>query len=75
MWRMIDSVVQCRGDCSSDERLRMKRLVRRAVCGLGRFSWWSYTSDLNIGTPVATLPGAWHYWVSAGTGGSGVSIL
>ena len=35
----------------------------------------SHTSDLNIGTPVATLPGAWHYRVSAGTGRHGVSIL
>ena len=35
----------------------------------------SHTSDLNIGTPVATLPGAWHYRVSAGTGRPGVSIL
>ena len=35
----------------------------------------SHTSDLNIGTPVATLPGAWHYRVRAGTGGPGVSIL
>ena len=32
-------------------------------------------SDLNIGTPVATLPGPWRYRVSAGTGWSGVSIL
>ena len=35
----------------------------------------SHTSDLKIGTPVATLPGAWHYGVSAGTGWPGVSIL
>ena len=28
-----------------------------------------------IGTPVATLPGAWHYRVSTGTGRPGVSIL
>ena len=39
------------------------------------FSWSSHTSDLKIGIPVATLPGAWHYWVSAGTGRSSVSIL
>ena len=39
------------------------------------FSGSSNTSDLKIGTPVATLPGAWHYRVSAGTGGPGVSIL
>ena len=35
----------------------------------------SHTSDFKIGTPVATLPGAWHYMVSSGTGRPGVSIL
>ena len=39
------------------------------------FSGSSRTSDLIIGTPVAALPGAWHYRVSAGTGRPGVSIL
>ena len=39
------------------------------------FSRSSHTSDLKIGTSVATLPGAWHYRVSAGTGRPGVSIL
>ena len=39
------------------------------------FSGTSQTSDLKIGTPVATLPGAWHYKVSAGTARPGVSIL
>ena len=39
------------------------------------FSGSSHTSDLKIGTPVATLPGAWCYRVSAGTGWPGVSIL
>ena len=39
------------------------------------FSGWSHTNDLKIGTPVATLPGAWHYRVSAGSGWPGVSIL
>ena len=34
----------------------------------------SHSSDLNIGTPVATLPGAWRYRVIAGTGWPGVSI-
>ena len=38
------------------------------------FSWSSPTSDL-IDTPVATLPCAWHYRVSAGTGRPDVSIL
>ena len=39
------------------------------------FSGSSHTSDLKIGTPVATLPGAWRYRVSTGTGRNGVSIL
>ena len=41
----------------------------------GDFSVLSHTSDLKIGTPVATLPGAWRYRVSTGTGLPGVSIL
>ena len=51
--------------------------------GRSRFksNLWQYfygssdTSDLKIGTPVATLPGAWRYRVSSGTGRPGVSIL
>ena len=39
------------------------------------FSGLSNTSDLKIGTSVATLPGAGCYRVSAGTGRPGVSIL
>ena len=39
------------------------------------FSASSHTSDSKIGTPVATLPGAWRYRVSNGTGRPGVSIL
>ena len=35
----------------------------------------SHTSDFKIGTPVATLPGAWRYRVSAWTGRPCVSIL
>ena len=41
----------------------------------GDFAWSSQTSDLIIGTPVATLPGAWRYRVSTGTGWPGISIL
>ena len=41
----------------------------------GIFLGSSHTSDLKIGTPVTTLPGAWCYRVSAGTGRPGVSIL
>ena len=39
------------------------------------FSRSSHTNDLKIGAPVATLPGTWHYRVSAETGQSGVGIL
>ena len=39
------------------------------------FSGSGHTSDFKIGTPVAILPGAWHYRVSTGTGWPGVSIL
>ena len=59
----------------------LRRLPReRKVPGLnpagaGIFQGLSHTSDLEIGTPVATLPGAWYYRVSAGTGWPGVSIL
>ena len=47
------------------------------VSGLGRgdCSWSSHASDLKIGTPMTTLPRAWHYKVSTGTGWPGVSIL
>ena len=41
----------------------------------GDFSGSSHTSDFKFGTPVATLPGAWRYRVSAGTGRPGVSML
>ena len=41
----------------------------------GFFSGSSHTSDFKIATPVATLPGAWRYRVSTGTGRPGVSIL
>ena len=41
---------------------------------IGIFSGSSHTSDLKNGTPVATLPGAWCYRVSIGTGLPGVSI-
>ena len=40
-----------------------------------RSSHTTFTSDLKIGTPVATLPGTWHCKVSAGTGQPDVSIL
>ena len=39
------------------------------------FSESSHTCDFKTGTSVATLPGAWRYWVNAGTGRPVVSIL
>ena len=39
------------------------------------FSGSSHIGDFKIGTPVATLAGAWRYRVSYGTGRPGVSIL
>ena len=44
-------------------------------CLQHHFSRSSHTSGLKIGTPVATLPGAWCYRVSAGTGQPSVSKL
>ena len=41
----------------------------------GVFPQSSHSSDLKIGTPLATLPGTGCYRVSAGTGWPGVSIL
>ena len=41
----------------------------------GIFSGSSHTSDLKIGTPVATLTGVWRYRVSIGSGRPGVSML
>ena len=41
----------------------------------GAISGSSHTSDFKIGTPVATLPGAWLSRVGAGTGRPGLSIL
>ena len=49
------------------------RLDTRFLCG--DLSGLSHTSDLQIVTPVATLPGAWRYRVRAGTGWPSVSIL
>ena len=39
------------------------------------FSGSSDTSDLKIGTPLAALPDAWQFRISAGTGRPGVSLL
>ena len=54
---------------------RERKIPGSNLAGAGIFSGSSHTSDLKIGTSVVTLPGAWRYRVSAGTGRSGVSIL
>ena len=53
---------------------RQRKVTGSNLACDGIFSGSSHTSDLKIGTPVATLPGAWRYRVSTGTGRSGVSI-
>ena len=63
-----------RGDWSfhlTNEKKKKKnsRLLRADLSGS------SHTSNSEIGTPVATLPGSWSYRVSVGTGRPGVSIL
>ena len=55
--------------------LKSGRSRLRIPLAPGIFSGSSHTSDFKIATPLATLPGAWHYRVSAGTGRPGVSIL
>ena len=54
---------------------RSKDLGFDSCSRCGNFYGSSHTSDLKIGTPVATLPGAWRYRISAGTGWPDVSIL
>ena len=70
--------------CSKGDRLtglvvrrppRERKIPGSNPACAGIFFGSSYSSDLKIGTPVATLPGAWRYRVSAGTGQPGVSIL
>ena len=58
-----------KASASGVEDLGFKPRLRRD------FSWSSHTSDLKIGAPVATLPGAWGYRVRAGTGRPVVSIV
>ena len=66
--------VECRStqiNCPPRER----KIPGSNLACAGIFSGSSHTSDLKIGTPVATLPDAWCYRVSAGTGWPSVSIL
>ena len=54
---------------------RVRKIPGSIPACAGIFSGLSHTSDLKNGTQVATLPGAWCYRVSVGTGWPGVSIL
>ena len=75
----IDSNVRYEAESTSPEicLVPRERKIRGSIParGVGIFSGSSYTSDLKIGTPVATLPGAWRYRVRAGSGWPSVSIL
>ena len=70
--RLDGLVVKASASRSEDPGFE-SRLRRDFFWGGGGGS--SHTSDLKNGTPMAFLPGAWRYRVSAGTGGPGVSIL
>ena len=67
MYRLVGLVVKA--SASRAEGPGFESRLRRD------FSGSSHTSDLNIGTPVATLLGAGRYRVSAWTGRPGISIL
>ena len=67
-YRLVGLVVKASASRAEDPRFESR--LRWDFFGVE-----SHISDLKIGTPVATLPGAWHYRVSAGTGQPGVSIL
>ena len=65
--RLVGPVVKVSASRAADPEFDSR--LRR-----GDFSGSSHTSDFELGSPVATLPGAWRYRVSAGTGWPGVSI-
>ena len=78
-WRAAFSVKSFKGDRLVGPVVRRPPRERKIpgsnpACD-GIFSGSSHTSDLKIGTPVATLSSAWSYRDSAGTGRPGVSIL
>ena len=60
--RLVGLVVKASASGAEDPEFESESRLRRD------FSGSSHTSDLKIGVPVATLPGAWRYRVSAGTG-------
>ena len=67
--RLVGLVVKASAWRAEDPRFEFR------LCRVFFFQGSSHTGGLIIGTPVATLPGAWHYRVSAGTGRPVVSIL
>ena len=67
MNRLVGLVVKA--SASKAEDLESEFRLRRD------FSGSSHTNDLKNGAPVAVLPGAWCYRVSAGSGRPSVSIL
>ena len=67
LYRLVGLVVKASASGAEDPGFESR--LRRD------FSGSSHTSDSKIGTPVATLPGAWRYRVSTVTGRPGVSIL
>ena len=65
--RLVGLVVKA--SISGAEDQGFESCLRRDISGS------SHTSDLQIDTPVATLPGAWRYRVNPGTGWLGGSVL
>ena len=66
--RFVGQVVKVSASSAADSGFDSR--LRR-----GHFSRSSHTSDLKIGTPVATLPSVWRYRVSTGTDWTCVRIL
>ena len=66
--RLVGLVVKASASKAEDPGFESR--LRRDFYGVE-----SYLKNLKIGIPVATLPGAWRYRISAGTGRPGVSIL
>ena len=58
--RLVGLVVKASASGAEDPEFESR--LRR-----GDYSGSSHTSDLETGTPVAILSGAWRYRVSAGT--------
>ena len=59
----------------SGQSVRLESVRSQVRIPLAPRFFRGHTSDVKIDTPVAILPGAWRYKVSAGTDRPGVSIL